>query len=85
MGIISTVALFLPIALILTLRMGRHRTFPILIVYYIIAIVNNFLSEGYIVASSDVIKYWGLANNLSDVPLMLLFLTYFCTSTLQAP
>jgi hypothetical protein len=84
MGIISTAALFLPIALILALRMSRYRTFPVLIVYYTIAIINNFLGEGYITANKDMVKYWGLANNLSDAPLMLLFLTYFCTSPIQA-
>jgi hypothetical protein len=84
MGLISTIALFLPIAFILILRMGRYRTFPILITYYAIAIINNFLGEGYIPASSDIVKYWSLVNNLLDAPLMLLFLTYFCTSPIQA-
>ncbi len=84
MGIISTAALFLPIALILILRMGRYRTFPVLIAYYIIAFVNNFVGEGYIVTSNNLVKYWGLTNNLLDVPLMLFFLIYFCTSALQA-
>ena len=84
MGIISTIALFLPVVLILTLRMGKYRTFPVLIAYYTIAIINNFLGEGYIVADNDIVKYWSLANNLLDAPLMLLFLTYFCTSNIQA-
>lgn len=84
MGLISTIALFLPIAFILILRMGRYRTFPILIAYYIIALINNFLGEGYIPVSSDAIKYCSLINNLLDAPLMLLFLTYFCTSPMQA-
>lgn len=84
MGIISTAALFLPVTLILTLRMGRYRTFPVLIAYYIIAFANNIVEEGYIATSNNTVKYWGLVNNLLDVPLMLFFLLYFCTSTLQA-
>ena len=84
MGIISTAALFLPIALILVLRMGRYRTFPVLIAYYIFAFANNVVEEGYIAAGNNTVKYWGLANNLLDVPLMLFFLIYFCTSALQA-
>jgi hypothetical protein len=84
MGIISTAALFLPIVFILALRMSRYRTFPLLIVYYTTAIINNFLGEGYIAASNDTVKYWGLVNNLLDAPLMLLFLIYFCTSPIQA-
>jgi hypothetical protein len=84
MGIISTAALFLPIALILILRMSWYRTFPALIAYYIIAFVNNFVEEGYVTTSNNLVKYWGLTNNLLDVPLMLFFLIYFCTSALQA-
>ena len=84
MGLVSTVALFLPIAFILTFRLGRYRTFPVLILYYAISCFNNLLSEKYITASSDVTKYFSLTNNLLDAPLMLFFLIYFCTSALQA-
>lgn len=84
MGLVSTVALFLPLAFILSLRLGRYRTFPVLVVYYVIACMNNFLGEGYISSSPEIIKYFGLTNNLLDAPLMLFFLTYFCTSPVQA-
>jgi len=84
MGLISTIALFLPIAFILSLRLVRYRTFPILLAYFGISFINNFLGEGYIHTSNNVIKYWGLTNNLLDPPVMLFFLTYFCTSAAQA-
>ena len=84
MGIISTVALFLPVAFILILRLGQYRTFPALLLYYIIAFSNNFLGEQYIETSNNVLRYFGLTNNLLDAPVMLLFLTYFCTSKIQA-
>ncbi|MEO7394168.1 MAG: hypothetical protein ABIU11_04450 [Chitinophagaceae bacterium] len=84
MGIISTVALFLPIIFILIFRLGAYRTFPVLLGYYVIAFINNFLGEQYINTSNQVIKYCGLANNLLDAPVILLFLIYFCTSALQA-
>jgi hypothetical protein len=84
MGLISTVALFLPIALILVLKLGLYRTFPALLFYYFIAFTNNCLEQGYISVGKDVVKYWGLTNNLLDAPVMLLFLTYFCTSAIQA-
>lgn len=84
MGIISTIALFLPVAFILILRLGQYRTFPALLLYYSIAFINNFLGEQYIDTSNKAIKYFGLTNNLLDAPVMLLFLTYFCTSAMQA-
>lgn len=84
MGIISTVALFLPIAFILILRLGQYRTFPAILLYYIIAFINNFIGEQYVDTSNKTIKYFGLTNNLLDAPVMLLFLTYFCTSAMQA-
>ncbi|MBL7749139.1 MAG: hypothetical protein JNM19_16995 [Chitinophagaceae bacterium] len=80
MGFISTIALFLPVLFILALRLGAYRSFPALLLYYTSVFIYNLLTEQYIKASADVVYYWGLANNLMDVPLMLYFLTYFSTS-----
>ncbi len=80
MGLISTIALFLPIFFILAFRLGGYRTFPALVCYYIIVFSYNLMTEGYIKASPDTIHYWSICNNLLDAPLMLLFLTYFSTS-----
>ena len=84
MGVISTVALFLPVACILVFRLGRHRSFPALLAYFAIAFINNFLGQGYITTSTDTVKYLSLSNNLLDAPLMLLFLTYFSTTAAHA-
>lgn len=80
MGLISTLALILPVILVLTLRLGRYKAFPALITYYFLLFTYNLMTEGYIKADDDVIFYWGLANNLLDAPLMILFLSYFSTS-----
>jgi hypothetical protein len=80
MGVISSVALFLPIFFILVLRLGNYRTFPALLIYYTIVFSYNLLTEGYVKAGADTIHYWNIFNNLLDAPLMLLFLTYFSTS-----
>jgi len=77
MGLVSSTALFLPIILILILRLGWYRSFPALLAYYIIVFTYNLLTEGYIKANNNVIYYTGLGNNLLDAPLMLYFLTYF--------
>jgi len=82
MGFVSSVALFLPIFLILVLRLGGYRSFPFLLVYYAMVLIYNLFKEGYIHANQDVVYYWGISNNLLDTPLMLFFLTYFSTSAL---
>jgi hypothetical protein len=38
------------------------------------------MTQGYISSNAVLRHYWGICNNLLDVPLMLLFLTYFSTS-----
>ncbi|MEO7923552.1 MAG: hypothetical protein ABIR30_07730 [Chitinophagaceae bacterium] len=82
MGFISSFALFLPILFIIALRLSGYKSFPALLVYYASVFIYNLLTEGYIKAPNDVIHYWGLSNNLLDVPLMLSFLTYFSTSAI---
>lgn len=80
MGLVSTFAMFGPIVLILSLRLTRYRSFPFLLFYYGTVFVYNLITERYIYVSPDVEHYWGLINNLTDAPVMILFLTYFSTS-----
>jgi hypothetical protein len=80
MGIVSSVALFLPFLFILVLRLGAYRTFPALMIYYAIILIYNLMTEGHIAASPELTRYWGLANNILDTPLMLTFLLYFSPS-----
>ncbi|MEO5947122.1 MAG: hypothetical protein ABIP79_09940 [Chitinophagaceae bacterium] len=80
MGFVSSFALFIPIALILLLKLGSYRSFAALLIYYTSVIIFNLMSEGYIHINRNVNYFWGIANNMLDVPLMLTFLTYFSPS-----
>jgi hypothetical protein len=80
MGFVSTLALFLPILLILVLKLGSYRSFPVLLIYFTLVFINNLMNEHYIQPNADVIYFWGVIVNLLDAPLMLLFLSYFSTS-----
>ena len=80
MGLISTVALSLPIITIIATGLAGYRTFPALVIYYTIVAGYNLLTEGYVTASENFTHYYGIANNLLDAPLMLTFLIYFSTS-----
>lgn len=81
MGFISSVALLIPILVIIGLRLTIYKSFPALLFYYLIVVIYNIFTQGYIKADPALIHYWGLINNLLDAPLMLFFLTYFSTST----
>jgi hypothetical protein len=81
---IATVASFLPIAVVLYQRLGTYKSFPALIAYFIPVFMYNLMIDGYVHVSKDVITATGLANNLLNAPLMLLFLSYFSTSNLFA-
>jgi hypothetical protein len=80
MGIVSTVSLSLPVVMLITMKLYGYRSFPALLLFYAIAVGNNFLTEGYINADPGFIRYYGIINNLLEAPLILSFLTYFSTS-----
>ena len=46
MGLISTIALFVPIIIIFALRLAWYKSFPALLAYYIIVFGYNLLSLG---------------------------------------
>lgn len=80
MGILSTLALFAPVAIIAIMRLYGHRSFIALFFYYLIAALYNLMTEDIIHVNYDVIHYFGIVANLLDAPLMLLFLIYFSPS-----
>jgi small-conductance mechanosensitive channel len=80
MGLVSLIALFLPIFFLLVLRLGAYKSFPALFIYYSLVFAYNLLSKHYFNLDSTVISTWNLCNNLLDAPLMMIFLTYFSTS-----
>jgi len=80
MGLISSAALLIPILVIIGLRLGAYRSFPALLIYYILVFGFNILSEGYIKVDNTIVHYYGLINNLLEAPLIIYFLTYFSPS-----
>ena len=82
MGLLSSIAISLPILFILLFRLGEYRSFVALLIYYIILLVNNLLTDGYLRASADTIEIFNICKNLLEAPLVLFFLTYFNPSSL---
>ena len=76
-GLISAIALFLPIVIILTFRLAWYKSFPALLAYYFLVSVQTFLSLGLVGTDKNFIHTYGVLNNFLDAPLMLTFMTYF--------
>src|SRR5687768_13501285 len=82
-GILSSVALFLPIIFIIILGLVRYKNYQALLLYCLLAFVYNLMTENIIHAPRNIETAWGITNNLLDVPLMLLFLMMFSTYPAQ--
>ncbi|MGZ8557298.1 MAG: hypothetical protein ACXWWC_03150 [Chitinophagaceae bacterium] len=76
-GLLSTVALAIPIIALLTTKLSWYKSFPALFFYYLILFSYNLLLLGYIDTGDNIKYYLGVFNNLLDTPLILTFLLYF--------
>jgi hypothetical protein len=76
-GLVSTIALLLPITLILILRLAWYKSFPALLAYYGALFVYNCVALEFLKVDPLFVRYFGIGNNFLDAPLMLGFMTYF--------
>jgi hypothetical protein len=81
-GLVSAIALFLPIVLIFSLRLAWYKSFPALLFYYIMVSCQTFLALGILNIDKKFVQYWGITNNFLDAPLILSFMTYFSKTAL---
>src|ERR1700694_3870470 len=77
LGIISTVTIFVPAAIIVVRRLYCHKSFVALFVYYILGVFYNLHTENFITLDPAIARKIGIAINLLDTPLMLSFLLFF--------
>src|SRR5689334_8892544 len=78
LGLISTIALLLPLIMMMATRLGIYKSFPFLFIYYLILFTFNILLLEYIPTPVGFRRNHGIVNNLLDAPLMLSFLLYYC-------
>lgn len=76
-GLISAIALFLPIITAVILRLAWYKSFPALLVYYLLVSCQTFLALNFMKVDGTFVKYYGITNNFLDAPLILSFMTYF--------
>jgi len=77
MGFISTVAMLLPIIILFISGLAWYRSFPALLIYYVLVLSYYLALLGYIPASSSYKYYHGVICNFLDTPLILFYLLYF--------
>lgn len=82
-GILSTVALFAPVFIIVATRLIRYRQYLPLFIYCTLAFGFNLMTEQWVHVPKTVERYYGIINNLTDMPLILSFLAFQIASSVQ--
>ena len=82
-GILSTVALFAPVFIIVATGLVRYKQYLPLFIYGLLAFGFNLMTEHLINVPKTIERYYGIINNLTDMPLILSFLAFQIASSAQ--
>src|SRR5688572_11903144 len=82
-GILSTLALFTPVFVIVVTKLIRYKQYLPLFIYCLLAFGFNLMTEHLINVPKSVERFYGITNNLTDMPLMLGFLLFQIPSSVQ--
>jgi hypothetical protein len=77
-GVVCTIAIFLPVIVILYYRLYIHKSLAALAVNGILTGSYSLMSEGLLPVSKELTTAVGIINNYLDAPLMLFGLLFFC-------
>ena len=80
LGIISTIALFSPVFIIVATRLIRYKQYLPIFIYCTLAFGFNLMTEHLVNVPKVIERYYGIINNLTDMPLMLSFLMFLIAS-----
>jgi len=82
-GILSTLALFTPMLIIVVTKLIRYKQYFPLFIYCLLAFGFNLMTEHWINVPKNIERFYGITNNLTDMPLMLGFLLFQIPSSAQ--
>ena len=82
-GTASTIALFLPVLLIIFFRLFKKGSLLVLSLYYLSTGIYNLMSLGVLDVTASVRQVFGTLNNFMDAPFMLIVLLFFCLEKWQ--
>lgn len=82
-GILSTLALFAPIFVIVAAGLIRYKQYLPLLIYVILAFGFNLMTEHFVNVPKTIERYYGIIINLTDMPLILSFFAFQIASSVQ--
>jgi len=82
-GILSTLALFTPVFIIVVTKLIRYKQYFSLFIYCVLAFGFNLMTEHLVNVPKNVERFYGISNNLTDMPLMLGFLLFQIPSSVH--
>ena len=82
-GILSTLALFTPVLIIVVTKLIRYKQYFPLFIYCLLAFGFNLMTEHLVSVPKSIERFYGITNNLTDMPLMLGFLLFQIPSSVQ--
>jgi len=81
-GILSTIALFAPVFAIFATGLFRYKQYFPILIYCVLAFGFNLMTEHLVDIPKPIERYYGIINNLTDMPLMLSFLMFHIHSSM---
>lgn len=82
-GILSTIALFAPVFIIVATKLIRYKQYAPLFIYCLLAFGFNLMTELLVNVPKTFERYYGIINNLTDMPLILSFLLFQIAPSIQ--
>ncbi|HEX6847944.1 MAG TPA: hypothetical protein VF144_13255 [Chitinophagaceae bacterium] len=82
-GILSTLALFAPVFVIVATKLTRYKQYLPLFIWCMLAFGYNLMTEHLVDIPKTFERYYGIINNLTDGPLILTFLIFQVASSFQ--
>ncbi len=83
-GILSTIALFTPVFVIVVFGLIRYKQFIPLLIYCLFSFGFNLMTEHMIAIPKNIERTYGIVNNITDMPLMFSFLIFQIPSIVLA-
>ena len=77
-GIACIISFFFPVGVIIYNRFYTQRSLAALLIYYVMATLNNLLSLGLIPVSENFNNLFGILTHYLEIPLLLTALLFFC-------
>jgi hypothetical protein len=82
-GILSTIALFVPVCVIVVTKLIRYKQYLPLFIWCALAFGFNLMTEHLVYVPKTIERYYGIIINLTDMPLILAFLIFQVASSAQ--